>query len=436
MPPVTDIWKLSNALKFNEPLSFDDDRYVPTEAGRGAFSFDPILKGLGVDPRSDKLQNPPDVRYFLFCGHRGCGKSTELRRLANRLHKHDIFHVVFMDAGVELDPNDLHYPDVLMTLAKKLFEALESSGKSIDSVFLTNLNTWFEEKIVKNEKTAELGVEIKAGIKIKTGIPFYANLFGSLTNVFKSGSTHKEELRRVIKNSFSLFSEYFNNLIRETEKVIEQKILFVVDGTDRLSKEDSERFFIGDVHQLQQIKSLFIYVAPIQLLHEANQAQQVFKCHKLPMIKITDKNDSEISDQAGYKVLRNMIYNRVARELFDNEDTLDYAIKYSGGSPRELFRILDDAFTHGTTDKLVGDSVKASVNSLASDYRGLLTPEDYEILYKIGVNKDELNSDRVNFMLYNLILLEYNAFWRRPHPVITLLDGYKKQAAKQSIDAA
>ena len=59
-----------------------------------------------------------------FCVHRGCGKSTELRRLRDDLNAPDAYYVVFTDATQELD---IHYPrhqDILLHLASKLMERL------------------------------------------------------------------------------------------------------------------------------------------------------------------------------------------------------------------------------------------------------------------------------------------------------------------------
>ena len=66
---------------------------------------------------------------------------------------------------------------------------------------------------------------------------------------------------------------YFNALIGfVTDEVrrrgIGQAVLFVIDGTDRLRRDEAEGFFIHDIHQLRLVHGNFIYCAPINILTE------------------------------------------------------------------------------------------------------------------------------------------------------------------------
>jgi len=270
------IWDLGSQLNFDQPLDAEDDRFVPTADARGDFNFNALLRPYGIDPNTDAMKFVPKGVYSLFCGHRGCGKSTELRRLSDRLEKPELFLVVFLDVLKELDINNLTYADILLALAKTLIDRIEKAGLVIDETHLYRLNKWFEERIEKHEKTKDYAAEIKAGIDAGQGLPFLGKLFMQLTTSFKMGSTYKEEVRTVIRNSFSEFAQAFQQLIdAATEQVVKNNqgraILFIVDGTDRLSGSDSDNFFIRDAHQLLQIRGNFIYCAPIHLIYENNQ---------------------------------------------------------------------------------------------------------------------------------------------------------------------
>ena len=191
------IWELGEQLSFDEPLNADDERFVHTESARGAFSFNDLLKPYGVDPKTNEMRFVPPGVYSLFCGHRGCGKSTELRRLHARLERPELFFVVFLDVLKELDINNLSYTDVLLALAKTLIARIEKAQLTIAPVHLHKLEQWFSERIEKLEKTKDYAAEIKAGVTAKHGIPFLAELFAKLTTSFKLGSTYKEEVRTV-----------------------------------------------------------------------------------------------------------------------------------------------------------------------------------------------------------------------------------------------
>jgi hypothetical protein len=133
------IWELGKQLGFDEPLEADDERFVHTESARGDFSFNELLRPYGVDPKTYEMKFVPPGVYSLFCGHRGCGKSTELRRLRARLDRPELFFVVFLDALKELDINNLSYTDVLLALAETPVSRIETTGLSIDQVHLYRL---------------------------------------------------------------------------------------------------------------------------------------------------------------------------------------------------------------------------------------------------------------------------------------------------------
>ena len=424
-----DIWDANELMRFNDPLKAGSPYYVATEKGRGDIKFKELLRGLGVNAQSMKLVNPPQSRYIAFCGHRGCGKSTELNQLSVRLDKPELFLVVQMDATEELDVNNIQYPDVLIALAKVLIKRLEAEKIVVDKVHLSRLNDWFFERIEKNETTQTYASELKVGAKGEVGLPFIGKLFASVTNSFKINATDKDELRRVIKNSFSELAYAFNLLVRGAEEDIQKqntkrKLLFIVDGCDRLRGDDCKRFFIEDVHQHQLIKSNFIYSCPINLLHEGYQLHQNFQTFILPMIKVEEKDGEP--NPAGYQVLRDMMLKRADIGLFESGETLDRAIKYSGGNPRELIRILQTTFTHTDTDTYDAISLDKALHNLAVDYKRFLKHHDYHHLYAIDHKQEpDWESEREDFLLYNLALLEYNNFWRRSNPLITLLKEYQ-----------
>lgn len=437
--PPQDMWEVNANLNFDLPLAEDDPRYVDSEKGRGKFSFDEMYRTLGIDLRQRQLRAPREKSYNLFCGHRGCGKSTELRRLARDLHNDNLFFVVFLDSLEELDINNLYYPDLLLALSKKLLEKLSETRIEIDSELLDKLSQWFKEKILRTDKLKEFSSEVSAGVEMGTGIPFLAKLAAALTNKIKTGATYKEEIRDVVKNSFSEFASGFNDLIAASEMAINKtgkgkKVLFIVDGADRLGDIDSQRFFIKDVYQLQQITAHFIYCAPIHLLYEGNQVQQLFNRFIRPMIKIYPAKDSTAKYEEGYEVLRQILYMRADKKLFESGAVVDLLIENSGGNPRDLLRLLQYALQKSDMEIFKRADVDEAVHGLAMDYRRFLNMEDYKILYKIDRGEmSEGSSEQIRRLLYNLAILEYNSGWWRTHPIILHLDGYKKvtNAAEQ-----
>ncbi len=95
--PPRDIWEVNQSVQLDEHLEAGDPRWVDTEAARGEYSRTRFCRTLGVD-RAKRRLVAPDRGYYLFCGHRGCGKSTELRRIARELHHDDLYYVHGVEA--------------------------------------------------------------------------------------------------------------------------------------------------------------------------------------------------------------------------------------------------------------------------------------------------------------------------------------------------
>ena len=426
-------------LRFDQPLDSEDPRYVDTAQARGNFSRQRILRTLEACRGAG---SPQAGNYFLFSGHVGCGKSTELRRLAKELHNAGGFLVVMLDTLERLDPHNLSYPDVLFALAAELLAALEREGWSVDPVFLKNLETWFAERVEKHEQTRDLAAEIRTGAEGRSGLPFLGHVFASLTSAFKINSTYKDELRKVVKNSYADFSRAFNQLIAAADGALDgadagRRVLFVVDGTDRLSQEDGKAFFIDDIHQLQQIQSNFIYCAPISLMfnHRPFLPNIYTDLFHLPMIKLSEKSDLQDANPnpAGYQAMRELILRKVDRALFDADATIAYFIRYSGGNPRHLLRLLSYAYTEAQDELFDRASAEKAVKRYATDYHYQLAAEDFELLRRVDALDDpsRLSAEerkRVGDLLYYGALLEYNSFWWRSHPLVRTLPVYAQAA--------
>lgn len=440
--PPDDLWEVNRSLQLDEPLDGSNDpRWVDTGEARGEYSLRSLYRALGVEEEEStptrRLRTPPDRGYYLFCGHRGCGKSTELRRIRNDLDAPDVYYVAFADTAQDLDPNNLRYQDVLLHLAATLTRRLDDDGVTIDGVHLERLRSWFDQRVQEQAEIEELTRQVKAEAQVAAGLPYLGKLLAAISTAFKTNATHKEVLRRTLKNYFSDFAEAFNHLIAAAEEALRRagrgaRILFMIDGTDRLSEEDAHAFFITDVHQLQQVKALFVYCAPIHLIYEAAAIQQNFGVFRLPMLKLRHAGDS--ANEAGRRAMRELLYLRAAPGLFD-DGVADYLIDHSGGHPRDLLRLLQQAFQYAEHDRFDDNAARRAVRETASMFRRILEPDDYRLLAEIDLSAQQPPStERTRHLLYNLALLEYNDYFWRSHPAIRTTDSYRN--ARRLIDEA
>lgn len=420
-------------IEFEEAVPPDDPRFVETEAARGSpRTLERLAKKFGLDLASNEFY-PASKRHVLLFGHIGSGKSTELLNMAQRLHGSRKLYVINVDVLNELDRNNLHYADALMALTKRLTQQLLEQHIDIDSKALAKLSSWFSERVETEERARELVAQLNAGAKAKGGIPFFAELFANFTVAAKTNATYKDSLRHVIRNTFTQFAEAFNAFLHEVERTLGQRglgerILFVIDGTDKLSSDDTKRFFVEDAEQLLAIDALMLYTAPLSLKYDGTPSK--LDDFVLPMIKLANRDRAPHA--AGREAVRDMLLKRADATVFAGDALIEELVDYSGGHPRELLRLLKLCceFTEG---RQIDDvAARKAINALASEYRRFLEPEDYALLVQMDAESEQHggNNERTRRLLFRLALLEYDdGSWRRSHPAVRLLEGYRKAAA-------
>jgi hypothetical protein len=428
--PPSQLPQILNSIEFEEALSANDPRYVPTQAARGSQkTLDRLSKKFGLWLKDGQFF-PPMQKHALFFGHTGSGKTTELRRYALEFSKPGRFFVVEVNIHEQLDRNNLQFADTLMAMARSLLTELEKIGLHLPGDALCELENWFGERVLNTEEAKDFALEVKTTAGAEGGIPYLLKLFAGFTTAFKSNVTYKESLRKVIRNSFTQFAEAFNTLLEQVETSLKaegvaQRVLFIIDGTDKLRGEDTRRFFVEDAELLLAIDSLVIYTAPLVLKYEGNLTNKLDADVMLPMIKLFDAEGQR--HEEGWKTLRDLLLKRADRCVFESDIAIDRLVENSGGHPRELLRLLKLCCEFAEEDSIEEASVSLAIKQLASEYRRFLEPEDYQLLVKLDTNTVHAgNDERTRKLLYNLALLEYNdGSWRRSHPVIRTLEGYR-----------
>lgn len=427
-------------IEFEEAVGPDDSRFVETEEARGSLhTLDRLTKQFGRNLVTDDFFAPIKRNVLLF-GHIGCGKSTELLHLTKILREDRRLYVVIVDVLNELDRNNLQYVDALMALANGLIQRLPLDQLSVDDSAVAALQRWFDEHVKTEERAKELVAQLETGIKAEAGLPFLGKFFANFSAAAKTNATYKDSLRTVVRNTFTQFAAAFNIFLSETEKVLKEagkgeRILFIVDGTDKLSLDDTKKLFIEDSEQLFAINALMLYTAPISLKYDGISSSAKFSDVVLPVIKLCGPDNQPFAP--GRRALRDILLKRADVSVFAEDSLIEKLVDYSGGHPRELLRLLALCCLAAEGDRIDADAVNSAIKSLAADYRYFLEPEDYALLVQndreIGLHSG--NDERTRRLLHRLALLEYNhGSWRRSHPVVRELEGYRR--AKQAADDA
>jgi hypothetical protein len=426
--PPSHLLEVLQNIEYEEALPDGDPRYVDSLEARGSEkTFTRLARKFGWDPVSNAFFAPYE-KHVLFFGHIGIGKTTELRRYAGLLNASRRFCVVEVDVLAKLDRNNLKYTEVLMAMAETLLERLQGDGVTLAAVALEPLQRWFGNVVETKTTTKELSAELKTVAEGGGGIPGLIKLLATFTAAFKTGSSQKSEWQREIRNDFTALALAFNTLIRQAEAQLAregraERLLFLIDGTDKMRGEDTQQFFVQDAEQLLAIETLVIYTAPLHLKYDGRLGGKLDADIVLPMMKLHERDGGTF--EAGWRTMRSLLLLRADRRLFASDAEVDRLVEFSGGHPRELLRLLK-LCCEVADDQIDANVVETAIKILAADYRCFLEPADYVLLKRIDRDPgDGGNDEKTQKLLYGLALLQYNdGSWRRSHPVVRTLEGY------------
>jgi len=436
--PPQHLLEVLQKIQYEEALPADDPRYVETQTARGSEkTYSRLAKKMGWDPADPERFFAPSQSHVLFFGHLGSGKTTELRQYAQRLNASKRFCVIEVDAVEKLDVNNLQYADALMAMAQALVDTLQSGGYDVSAADLDPMRQAVATVVSTRSSGRELSAELTTAASAGGGLPGLFKLLVSFTASAKTNATVKTEWRNEVRNTFTALAGAFNRLIQGAETALREagraeRIVFLLDGTDKMRGEDTQRFFVYDAEQLLAIQAFVIYTAPLHLKYAGTLAGKLDADLVLPMIKLQEQDGSRC--EAGWGALTALLLKRADRSLFASDAEVASLVEHSGGHPRELLRLLKLCCEYADMT-IDAAAVQRAIQQLASDYRRFLEPDDYALL--VRMDRDQLhggNDERTRSLLYRLALLEYNdGSWRRSHPVVRLLDGYRSAAAQGSL---
>jgi hypothetical protein len=428
--------RLFRACEPDESLGPEDPRYINCDIVRGENL--PLLYARSLY-HADPLR--PEVK--VFAGHRGVGKTSELKRLRHMLEnpKEDgdrPFQVLFMDVSRTLDLNDLDFPDLLVFVAaeaqRQLREA-EIPGFSPVSTLLQRV--WEEIRRLPDWRASLTGVDIE--------IPF-TSLAVELRNQPTSRSRLREEIE---KRSTSLFEAVNDILTTAAVRLREdgkEGLVLIVDGLDKLVRRGLEdggnthdRLFIHRSDQLASLRAHVIYTVPISLIYspQFTQLEQTFGGHQspVPMIRLRDSDRSDPSPNTlGMKKMREIIEARCRYaevnlgDVFDSPETCHYLCEMTGGHPRHLMMFLQAAANRVDRLPITRDAAEKAIRAYANSLLREVPDDFWPKLRQFATPQDDISKDDIHQqMLLLLHVFEYmnGQPWYEVNPVLRTLPKFR-----------
>ena len=451
MHKANSLEEIDQAVQFNIPILPDHPFFTNFGGLRGDFEDRIIYRSLNVIQKGggftfDYKVNSFNKEILFLGGMRGSGKTTELAKYAKNLHSKDCFFVVTCNLDNELDMDNMEYMDILIFQLEKLTSSLLSKGIKIDDDALKSLNAWFSDRITEINTNIKGEVKLEAGYDVAGGfLKKLVGLIGSLKAGISGTKERANIIRTTLKNNFPVFALKFNEYIEEANTALRRanagkEVLFVIDGIEKtLSTEISRKLILEESNRIRQIKAYTIFTLPIHLMRERGRLNQFAKVESFPFVRLVDRRGASVKE--AITRFKEFIYNRIDKKLFESEELVEKVIELSGGSPRELLRILETTAFYADFDKGILDSqafLKA-INRLSNQASGYLTEKHLRKLKELKQKNEEgveiPYDDVLQDLLENIIVMEYNdGNYKRVNPLIEFSKIYNEYVLGSALE--
>ena len=406
-------------------LVMPDGKSNPFYVDRPGNPIAPLERGL-LRP----YYTPP--KYFLS-GHRGCGKSTELLRIAANPEVLKRFYPIHFNIQDMADINDLDFVDVLVNIAAQIYYQYRQpeAGRDLPKQVLKELKDW-KDRVDSRTRMVEIGGGLELGLELDT-------FFGKIGPSIKLETVKRREFRDEIKKDISGLINTINLMTATMQVQIKRMPLVLIDDLDKPDLEVARRIFFDHRAQLLQPNCAVVYTVSSPLyfsvgFYDAIRESAFF----LPNVRLHPKGQPAEKNVEGYRILRMFVQKRMEPDLITAE-ALERAIWLSGGLFRELCRVIrigiDNAQAANRT-QISLDDVRRTEVELRNEFRRILNPDQRAILKQIRADNDLAQPDQLGPLFQSLAVLEYRNGdnWCDIHPALNALldeDEIKGEGRRQ-----
>jgi hypothetical protein len=438
------------------------DPYIPATA---EYYYD-CAEARGSSALCQEFQNhlalAKDYLYFLFTGHIGCGKSSELKQLERALihatPPYSCYFPILLNVSDYLDDYDASPTDILLAIVTEVADTLRTKlGVELkDNYFSKRLNeikNFFLSDVEINEGELSLGF---AKAKVQR---------------LKKDPTARQKVREVLEPKLSTMLEEINTVFDEARLAVKKAkvgkapctdIVLILDNLEKIRKlggmdeglASQRELFLEGYTKLTGMKAHFIYTVPLRLVRSPDgpQLEQRYgPLFVLPMIKII-KRGTRQPYEAGVNSMRTLLRKRLGQltlnQVFDPK-ALDFLLTYSGGHVRNLMTFVQNACTYINALPITLTAAQKAIQQTVRTYSTAIPEHHWEKLARLDNSADQNIPNGDNdylVMLENLSVLEYinggsdDPFalaepWYAVNPIVRELQKFKAAAQKLRDDA-
>lgn len=380
----------------------------------------------------DICRSSEEYSACLLLGHKGCGKSTELNRMADRLMNAG-YYVKTINCSTDLDLFNIVYSDLFILMGEALLAIAKEAGCDIRNKVLDDIkNFWNEgtETIISQElETASL--ETGMSVETKGILAGILNIFAKIKADLKYNEEVRKEYRQKISVRSSEWIGILGNVAEEiAKKAAGKKPIIIFEDLDKLNPEDAWKVFYNYAAVLSGMTFPVIYTFPIGLSYDTrfSAMESYFVTKTLPMIKIATIKNEPFTE--GIDIIRDIVKKRANLELFE-EDVVTKLIESTGGSLRDLFQVISASAKRAErrdSDTISMEDAQRALEEIKTSLTRRIEDKDYKFLLNIyNENKERIEDKEMLLkMLQASVVLEYNGKrWHNVHPLV--VDFFREQ---------
>jgi len=343
-------------------------------------------------------------KKMLVIGHRGCGKSTILNKVAEDLK--DKYHIVSFSVAYTINMVDVETVDILLAIYLQVLESVKE-----ENIFKALLNKFDEfAKIFKQEiKVEETGVSLLGIISFKFRVEPESRA------AVRQGLFY--QIRELQKN----ISEACGQISKEKKK----DMLIIIDDLDKLDTKWAEHIFFENSLILTVPEAKIIYAFPLDTYYHPDyrKISNQYESQLIPVVTLYDNEGNYL--ESSRQSFTELILKRIVKQELIKEDAMKYVIDMSGGLLRDLVKFMQDACKTALMEKVsVIDKgiAEDAVNEQINDYYRVFDESKYaEKVRLIAQNKKKVDNETLVYLLRYLFVLEYQykkKLWYDVHPCL------------------
>lgn len=408
-----------DSLNEKELLKFYSDKTMVIRTG------DEYLSPM--DDLFEECTTPRTANAHLLLGHRGCGKSTELYHLKQRIEEAGQ-PVWLIDFELEMDVFNANCWDIMLAVTEGLCRIAEQKKmRGLDATLELVSDYLKADREVSKETDRSIGISAAAGAEAKTPsiLKGVLNMFASYKAELKANTETREFVRRKMERRASDWVKYTNELASKIiNKLKGKQPVLIFENVDRI-QPPGKAMEIFHYHVLAQMPFPVIYTFPISLYYDSQftSIRNFYKPHILPMIKVMNMDKSE--NEEGVKTIHEIVGLRANPALFDAA-ALKLLITQTGGVLQELFSCIISSSRRANrrgAERVEMVDAMSSLAELRSEKTRTISQPDYPKLANIYHDqKFREQIEDAEFLIKQmqaLVVLEYNKKrWHDLHPVI------------------